>query len=56
MKPETNAMKVSLRKREVELQKIIRQMKEDQLESSKVYHNLLLELETLQDKHIQPVS
>ena len=40
-------MKFLLRKRETELQKIIRQMKQDNLHTSPVYRNLEQELETL---------
>jgi hypothetical protein len=47
MKPDPLAMKLLLRKREVELQKIIRQMKHDNLHSSPVYRNLEHELESL---------
>jgi hypothetical protein len=47
MKPDPLKMKLALRKRELSLQKIIRQMKHDQLHSSPVYKNLEQELETL---------
>ena len=47
MKPDPLAMKVLLRRRETELQKLIRQMKHDQLHSSPVYRNLEQELEAL---------
>lgn len=40
-------MKVQLRKRELELQKIIRQMRRDKLEASPVYRNLESELASL---------
>jgi len=40
-------MKALLRKRETELQKIIRQMKQDNLQASPVYRNLETELQTL---------
>jgi len=40
-------MKFVLRKRQVELQKIIRQMKNDDLQASPVYRNLEHELESL---------
>lgn len=40
-------MKALLRKRETELQRLIRQMKVDKLNSSPVYRNLEEELETL---------
>ncbi|HEY9489581.1 MAG TPA: hypothetical protein VIQ51_14660 [Chryseosolibacter sp.] len=47
MKPDPSAMKFVLRKRQVELQKIIRQMKNDDLQASPVYRNLEHELESL---------
>jgi hypothetical protein len=47
MKPDPLKMKLALRKREVSLQKIIRQMKQDNLHSSPVYKNLQEQLETL---------
>lgn len=40
-------MKALLRKRELELRNIIRQMKNDNLHSSPVYRNLEQELQTL---------
>ncbi|MEO5599962.1 MAG: hypothetical protein ABIR06_03450 [Cyclobacteriaceae bacterium] len=40
-------MKHALRKREIVLQQIIRQMKQDELHSSPVYRNLEQELESL---------
>jgi len=43
-------MKALLRKREAELQKIIRQMKTDQLQASPVYRNLEQELENLKSQ------
>ncbi|MEX2234333.1 MAG: hypothetical protein WD824_19365 [Cyclobacteriaceae bacterium] len=42
-------MKLLLRRREGELQKIIRQMKRDDLHSSPVYKNLEQELEVLKN-------
>jgi len=47
MKPDPSTMKALLRKRETELQKIIRQMKQDNLQASPVYRNLETELQTL---------
>jgi hypothetical protein len=47
MKLDPMAMKAVLRKREEELQKIIRQMKQDNLHSSPVYKNLEQELATV---------
>lgn len=44
MKPE----KETLRKRELELQRLMRQMKFDDLHKSQVYKNLERELQTLQ--------
>jgi hypothetical protein len=54
MKPDPMTLKALLRKREVELQKIIRQMKQDNLHSSPVYKNLEQELETVKSKLIPP--
>lgn len=56
MKPDPMAMKAALRKREIELQKIIRQMKQDNLHSSPVYKNLEQELETVKTKLISPAD
>ena len=47
MKPHSAAMKVLLRRREAILQKLIRQMKNDKLDSSAVYKNLENELQSL---------
>jgi hypothetical protein len=47
MKPDAEAMKLALKKREVELQKLIRQMKEDKLDQGRVYQNLQTELTTV---------
>lgn len=47
-------MKLLLRKREGELQKIIRQMKHDNLHSSPVYKNLEQELEDLKNQLTDP--
>jgi hypothetical protein len=54
MKPDPMTLKALLRKREVELQKIIRQMKQDNLHSSPVYKNLEQELETVKSRLIPP--
>jgi hypothetical protein len=54
MKPDPLEMKILLRKREGELQKIIRQMKQDNLHSSPVYKNLEQELETLKSHLTDP--
>jgi hypothetical protein len=45
-----NTNKETLRKRELELQRLLRQMKFDQLHQSKVYRNLEQELQTLQNQ------
>lgn len=50
MKPDPAAMKILLRKREAELQKLIRQMKQDKLHTSPVYKTLEQELETLKNE------
>ena len=54
MKPDPLAMKAALRKREEELQKIIRQMKQDNLHSSPVYRNLEQELATVKTQLTNP--
>ena len=56
MKPDPMTMKAALRKREDELQKIIRQMKQDNLHSSPVYKNLEDELENLKTRLIEPTN
>jgi hypothetical protein len=50
MTPDPLAMKFILHRREAELQKLIRQMREDKLHSSPVYKNLEHELETVQNR------
>lgn len=50
MKPDATVMKNLLRKRKVELQKIINQMKQDELHSSTVFKNLSHELESVKTK------
>lgn len=50
MKPDPSALKNLLKKRAQELQKIIRQMKQDNLESSKVCKNLEEELDTVKGR------
>ena len=47
MNPDARAVKASLLKRELELQRLIRQMKFDQLHNSPVYKNLEQELLTV---------
>jgi hypothetical protein len=47
MKSAPQALKTSLQKRELELQRLIRQMKFDQLHQSPVYRNLELELDSV---------
>jgi hypothetical protein len=47
MNPDPKALRASLLKRELELQRLIRQMKLDQLNQSPVYKNLGQELVTL---------
>lgn len=54
MKPDPMTMKLLLKKREAELQKIIRQMKQDNLHSSPVYKNLEQELETVKTQLAPP--
>ncbi|HEY3404470.1 MAG TPA: hypothetical protein VGK59_13870 [Ohtaekwangia sp.] len=50
MNPDARAMKASLQKRELELLRLIRQMKFDQLHNSPVYKNLEQELETVKNQ------
>lgn len=47
--------KETLRKRELELQRLMRQMKFDELQSSQVYKNLQLELQNIQ-QHLDVVE
>lgn len=47
MKPDPMAMKFLLQRRELELQKLMRQMKHDKLQTSPVYRNLEQELESI---------
>lgn len=56
MKPDAVTLKALLRKRENELQKIIRQMKQDNLHSSPVYKNLEQELENVKNQLTSPPS
>jgi hypothetical protein len=50
MKSDVRALKASLLKRELELQRLIRQMKFDQLHHSPVYKNLELELDSVKSQ------
>lgn len=52
MKSDARALKASLLKRELELQRLIRQMKFDQLHNSHVYKNLELELDSVKSQLI----
>lgn len=52
MNPDPIALKNALRKREAELQNIIRQMKEDKLHTSPVYKTLERELEAVKNEII----
>jgi hypothetical protein len=56
MKPDPETLKALLKRREVELQKIIRQMKQDNLHSSPVFKNLEQELESVKNKLVPPSS
>jgi len=56
MKPDSQALKVAFRKREIELEKIIRQMKDDNLQSSTVYRNLEQELKVVKTKLSTPLQ
>ena len=50
MKPDSSALKNALRKREAELQKLLSQMKQDNLHSSPVFKNLAQELDHVKTK------
>jgi hypothetical protein len=50
MKPDPQSLKFALKKRETELQTLMKQMKQDNLHSSKVYKTLENELETVKMK------
>jgi len=50
MNPDPRAVKASLLKRELELQRLIRQMKLDLLHNSPVYRNLEQELQTVKSQ------
>ncbi len=56
MKPDPMTLRALLRKREAELQKIIRQMKQDNLHSSTVYKNLEQELESVKTQITTPTD
>ena len=50
MNPDARPEKASLQKRELELLRLIRQMKFDQLHNSTVYKNLEQELQTVKNQ------
>ena len=50
MNSDVKAMKLALRQRELELQQLIRQMKSDQMNHSKVYKNLEQELDGIKSQ------
>ena len=50
MKPDQQVLKHALKKRETELQTIMKQMKQDNLHSSKVYKSLEEELVSVKTK------
>lgn len=52
-KSDTQPNRATLEKREVEVQRLIRQMKSDQLHNSPVYQKLQQELSELKNKLIQ---
>lgn len=54
MNPDPLILKATLRKREAELQKIIRQMKDDNLVISTVFKNLEQELGSVKEKLALP--
>jgi hypothetical protein len=50
MNSDVKALKQALRQRELELQQLIRQMKSDQMNHSKVYKNLEQELDGIKNQ------
>jgi hypothetical protein len=50
MNSDVKALKIALRQRELELQQLIRQMKSDQMNHSKVYKNLEQELDGIKSQ------
>jgi hypothetical protein len=50
MNPDFKALKKALQNRQAELQKLMSQMKSDQLNKSSVYRNLENELSTIREK------
>jgi hypothetical protein len=56
MTPDYKAMKQSLQKKELELQRLIRQMQFDKLHNSKVYKNLESELSRVKQQLELPVE
>lgn len=50
MKRDESTQQIAFRKRQIELEKIIRQMKNDELHTSTVYRNLEQELNTVKTK------
>lgn len=50
MKPDSRAMKLLLRRREAQLQTLMRQMKRDHLDASQVYRDLEEELRAVRTK------
>ena len=50
MNSDVKALKLALRQRELELQQLIRQMKSDQMNHSKVYKNLEQELDGIKNQ------
>jgi hypothetical protein len=50
MNPDVRTLRASLQKRELELQRLIRQMKFDQLHQSPVFKNLEMELDSVKSQ------
>ena len=50
MNSDVKALKLALRQRELELQQLIRQMKSDQMNHSKVFKNLEQELDGIKNQ------
>ena len=54
MNPDFNAMKPTLQKKELELQRLLRQMQFDKLHNSPVFRNLESELRHVKQQLVQP--
>ena len=54
MNPDFKAMKLTLQKKELELQRLLRQMQLDKLHNSTVFKNLESELKQVKQQLVQP--